>query len=495
MSWTPVRFYLIIGIVTALRIRYCQFGIRSVNGITNMASFGLTETDLARDINSALEAHKSGNLDNAITLYEKVIPNTSGQMASTLNNNIGAIYMQRGDYDNAFASFSRAVEALPDNAQSYFNLAVILTTKLNKHARAIKHCGTALKLDPKMHKAYHLMGNILQTIGRPDEADKYFQYAEDLANESKISTSQPVSGDDNDATSKVETGWSGLPIATSRIGDVLSANIGGQRFNMTCVSERPRAFLVSGLLTSYECDEIRLKAEDKGRFEDSFIMGGGSGGSRGYQTNTSEAKEEGSDPYRLSSTTWLPLDPLLEQLQRRVAGLTNIPHPYVQQQSEDLQVVKYSSNGRFKVHQDSSAFHPRLLTALVYLTDAPMGGGGETWFPFSGRDRPCDLSVEEAIAIALQEDNELREAGGVDNAKGLRRGGLSVTPVKGDAVIFMNHLPDGTLDAAAVHAGLRLRPLSEGNGGQECTSEETQKWIANYWIGLNMDRLKEHMEI
>jgi hypothetical protein len=34
--------------------------------------------------------------------------------------------------------------------------------------------------------------------------------------------------------------------------------------------------------------------------------------------------------------------------------------------------------------------------------------------------------------------------------------GLYVRPVRGDAIIFVNHLPSGEIDTAAVHAGLPI---------------------------------------
>lgn len=60
-------------------------------------------------------------------------------------------------------------------------MIVLLTTKLEQHAKAIKHCGLAIKLDGNNYKAYHLMGNILQNINRPEEAMKYFVMAENIA--------------------------------------------------------------------------------------------------------------------------------------------------------------------------------------------------------------------------------------------------------------------------------------------------------------------------
>jgi hypothetical protein len=126
-----------------------------------------------------------------------------------------------------------------------------------------------------------------------------------------------------------------------------------------------------------------------------------------------------------------------------------------------------------QVHQDSSAFNPRLLTALLYLNDVSPTAGGETWFPYAdnggggdgdgdGDERVFPETVEDAIAAALRwHTPEGPHA----------RPGLSVAPKRGDAIIFFNHQLNGQLDPAAVHAGL---PVVGG--------ADTEKWIANYWL-------------
>jgi len=77
----------------------------------------------------------------------------------------------------------------PENSQYQFNLAVLYTTKLNEHTKALRHCRTALKLDPENIKALHLMGNILQELGQEDEAQSYFLHAETIAQQQSQSQS------------------------------------------------------------------------------------------------------------------------------------------------------------------------------------------------------------------------------------------------------------------------------------------------------------------
>ena len=68
---------------------------------------------------------------------------------------------------------------------------------------------------------------------------------------------------------------------------------------------------------------------------------------------------------------------------------------------KDLQVVHYTEGGQFKVHHDSSSFHPRLLTSLFYLNSPSISnGGGETWFPFAKSS--LNLPEEEITEDSLE---------------------------------------------------------------------------------------------
>ena len=65
------------------------------------------------------------------------------------------------------------------------------------------------------------------------------------------------------------------------------------------------------------------------------------------------------------------------------------------------------------------------------------------------------MSVEEAMA--LQEP-------------AARRAGVVVAPIRGSALLFYNHRPDGSIDPLAVHAGCRVLA--------------GEKWGANHWVRM-----------
>jgi hypothetical protein len=469
---------------------------------------------LTEKVTEALEFHKRGDISGAISAYEGVIPELpAGQLASTLHSNVGALYMNIGSYAAAKEHFSKAVEVQPNSAQAHFNLAVILTTKFDDHSVAFSHCKDALKLDPSMYKAVHLMGNIMQNMGREQEAEKFFITAESMARGQAEGDIENVTSSEDSIASTLREMY---PIFRAHIGDSTKIAIQDGDISatatLTCLSERPLIFRVSNLMTEEECVKIINTARPL--VERSFVMGGG-GGESGEEAAAASSecddssavgkcpsKSPSTEAYRVSKNAWLPRDEVASTMQRRLAAVTGLPLLLFQQKSEDLQVVQYDKGGQFKVHQDSSAFHSRFLTALLYLNDVPSGFGGETWFPFSGRSREFSLeTVDEAIAAALsyrdqvaqsteatsksissESDAETSDGTGIDGGGK----GIAISPVRGDAVVFFNHLVDGTLDPAAVHAGL---PVLSANGDASVSPE---KWIANYWVELDKRILLEN---
>ena len=455
---------------------------------------------LSDRITGALGLHKKGLLDEAIVAYESVLPNLTGKLASTLHSNVGAIYMNKGENDQAKKHFMLAVDVEPQNPQSHFNLAVLLTSKFEAHGKAIYHCGTALQIDPTMYKALHLMGNILQNIGRDADAQKYFVMAENLAREQSRQAETAIpNGDDSHSmestAGKFEADWSQFAIMDARVGnsvtisspsstDETSRSDKTAHYQLICISERPLIFRIPRFMSERECEHIIERAV--GQLEKSFVMGGQTpliektdsvGASNGTMLGDDVKAGPDQKLYRSSYNAWLHPDELAIRLQMRLADSTGLPLQLFRHKSEELQVVKYDFGGQFKVHHDSSTFSPRLLTALLYLNTIPENSGGETWFPFAGEDRNFELSVEEAILAAsnMHTSSSNRIEDGIETNEHLKNG-LFVRPERGDAIIFFNHLRSGAIDSAAVHAGLPVL-LTEGAKGKGI-----EKWIANYWV-------------
>ncbi|KAL8168396.1 hypothetical protein V2J09_009895 [Rumex salicifolius] len=123
---------------------------------------------------------------------------------------------------------------------------------------------------------------------------------------------------------------------------------------------------------------------------------------------------------------------------------------------EGLQVLHYEEGQKYEPHYDyflddfnTHNGGQRIATVLMYLTDVEEGG--ETVFP---------NAVGNHSAVPYWD--KLSECG---------KGGISVRPKTGDALLFWSMKPDGSLDPLSLHAGC---PVIKGN-----------KWSSTKWMRVN----------
>jgi prolyl 4-hydroxylase len=169
------------------------------------------------------------------------------------------------------------------------------------------------------------------------------------------------------------------------------------------VSERPEITRHAGLFTAAECAYVLAVAQP------------------GYAPSTvyDSQRRLVRDPIRSSDGStlhWLIEDPAIHALNRRLAAACGTDAS----QGEAAQVLRYKPGQEYRPHFDfvRAAPNQRILTALVWLNHDYKGG--ETAF---------------------------------------LKAGLKLKGRKGDAVVFRNALPDGSIDPLTEHAGL---PVTAG---------------------------------
>lgn len=323
------------------------------------------------------------------------------------------------------------------------------------------------------------------------------------------------------------------------MGSSSTIEIEGAHYVLSCISVQPLILYVPNLLTSAECASIIERSTPT--LQKSYVMGGvlGLGGSVNESnliSSTPLSTYSSNKIYRSSLSTWLSPDNVTRSFHHRIAKLTGLPLPYLLQKSEDLQVVKYERAGQFNVHHDSSAFHPRLLTALVYLnnvtapsevaSDAPAVSSmtakfehsGGTWFPLASTSSysaannsnsssysASTMTLEEAVQRSLRMKEELHEAS-ANRAASQPQFGLVVRPRLGAGIIFFNHDSAGSIDPFAVHAGLPVGLTSKAETGIDSGTHASSgecvdvvdgdfvKWVANYWIQYDESLLNDFMQ-
>jgi len=190
---------------------------------------------------------------------------------------------------------------------------------------------------------------------------------------------------------------------------------------------------------------------------------------------------------RTSEQTWVNQrglgDPVLDKIIERVVELTRLPREIIYG-SERLQVVRYGVNGHYHAHFDSEThkrtdvrcchLHEdivgtflkgdscrlcRYITILYYLNDVEEGG--ETAFPMADN---ATLDMDEMTANRGDFDY-------YNLSHNCHMGNLVLSPRKGTAIMWYNHLLDeesgwlGPRDEYSLHGG--------------CDIIKGEKWIAN----------------
>ena len=228
------------------------------------------------------------------------------------------------------------------------------------------------------------------------------------------------------------------------------------------LSSTPLVYLLSGLLSTEECDE--LVALGGPRMRPSEMGAAGS-----EPTGDGEASNRTS----LSMFFDTPVDadePLLRRLRQRWAEAAMVPLS----QAEPTQLSRYARGQSYGLHLDASEEVPRMATLLTYLSD--VSSGGETTFPRIAPAAGGDASAA-SVGGLMRPLAKLAAAGLLSRelAKGDkycsdRTAVLRVAPRKGDGLLFFPLHPDGTADHDAVHGGCAVR------------GDDDVKWIAQQWF-------------
>ncbi|MBA0653395.1 hypothetical protein Goklo_020576, partial [Gossypium klotzschianum] len=220
------------------------------------------------------------------------------------------------------------------------------------------------------------------------------------------------------------------------------------------ISWEPRAFIYHNFLKDFEPDRGPYLIFWQSKEECEYLIDLAKPHMEKSTVVDSETGKSKDSRVRTSSGTFLPRgrDKIIRNIEQRIADFTFIPVEH----GEGLQVLHYEVGQKYEPHYDyfMDEFNTknggqRIATVLMYLSDVEEGG--ETVFP----------SAKGNIS-AVPWWNELSECG---------KGGLSVKPKMGDALLFWSMKPDATLDPSSLHGGC---PVIRGN-----------KWSSTKWIRVN----------
>ncbi|WP_161631011.1 tetratricopeptide repeat protein [Niveispirillum irakense] len=128
--------------------------------------------------NIGLRAHQSGDLDHAASLYAQVL-NMEEPDALALRltlNNLAALYIEKGEYEQAGELFCRLLEMDPEDVAGLNGMGLVIQSKRDWNG-AIAFFNRAIMSAPDRADLYSNLGICLTSAGRFDEARIALQQA------------------------------------------------------------------------------------------------------------------------------------------------------------------------------------------------------------------------------------------------------------------------------------------------------------------------------
>ena len=115
---------------------------------------------------------QQGDLDNAESAWRRVLA-VNPNHADVLNN-LGLLASRRHRYGEAVGFFQRAIRARPNLGDPHLNLAETFM-KMDEREPAEAQLRAAVALSPLSTRARNTLGQVLVETGRPDEAEEQFR--------------------------------------------------------------------------------------------------------------------------------------------------------------------------------------------------------------------------------------------------------------------------------------------------------------------------------
>ncbi len=131
----------------------------------------------------------SGDLDNASKIFQEAITKVQGNCdkanVARIFEGLGLIYYANKKFDLALDTFNKALEQNPRSSTIYTNIGATYTAK-GDSKKALTSLETALQLNPKDAVAHNNLGDILAQQGRINEAILEFNKALEIDPNLKI---------------------------------------------------------------------------------------------------------------------------------------------------------------------------------------------------------------------------------------------------------------------------------------------------------------------
>ncbi len=138
--------------------------------------------NINKAIQSAINYQQEGNLQQAETIYKKIIKFQPNNLYVT--HQLANILQDKGEIDEAIVWYQKAIKMNPNDFGSYYNLADVFLEK-GQLDQAILNYQESIKINPTFPWAYNNLGLALKDLGQLDIAiinfKKAIEFAPDFA--------------------------------------------------------------------------------------------------------------------------------------------------------------------------------------------------------------------------------------------------------------------------------------------------------------------------
>jgi tetratricopeptide (TPR) repeat protein len=148
--------------------------VLDIKGVANIQQTETKSKEAKSYFDRGLAYYKTGQYDEAISEYTKVIE-INPKVAEAYGNR-GLAYGRKGQYDLAIADFNKAIEINPKVAEVYGNRAIAYGRK-GQHDLAIADFNKVIEINPRDAIAYGSRGIAYRTKGQHDLAIADFNKA------------------------------------------------------------------------------------------------------------------------------------------------------------------------------------------------------------------------------------------------------------------------------------------------------------------------------
>ena len=133
------------------------------------------KADALADFVEGIRLEENADMENALTLYQKVLTVDPGQAELALR--VAALLIRQENFPRAIDVLKDAIKANPKESAPYLQLSFIYAKYLKKTDQALKYADQAIALDPKNFDAYQRLYEIELAGNDPKRAAQVLERA------------------------------------------------------------------------------------------------------------------------------------------------------------------------------------------------------------------------------------------------------------------------------------------------------------------------------